>query len=268
VDVLPVRTPTLPPATHTNAWILGQGELWVVDPASPWEDEQGRLLAEVRRRLAGGERLGGLILTHHHPDHVSGAVALASALPKRPPIFAHHLTAALLGPQLPIDAFWEDDQQVALGGDAWRVLWTPGHAPGHLALLRESDGTVVAGDLVAGVGTIVLNPEEGDLGHYLASLQRLRDLGCKRLLPAHGPALDDADRVLEGYLKHRLARNQQILQALGAGPAPPQDLVRLVYPDLAPLLRPVAEAQLRTHLRWLGEQGQVAQGPTGLFSLR
>src|SRR5688572_17465966 len=92
VSVVHVRTPTLPPATHTNSWILGEGELTVVDPASPYDDEQARLFAELEREIARGRRVRRLFLTHHHHDHVSGATDLQERLRARGhevPIAAH-----------------------------------------------------------------------------------------------------------------------------------------------------------------------------------
>ena len=208
---LELRTPTLPPATHTNAWVLGTDTLTVVDPASPWDDERGRLFDALWARIVAGARVRRVFLTHHHHDHVSGAVDLRDRLARRGvsvPIAAHPVTADLLAGTVSVDERVNDGDDV----DGLTAVWTPGHAPGHLCLAGE--GFLVAGDMVAGVGTILLDPREGDLGDYLASLDRLASLGRDVLLPAHGPALPGAATVLSFYAAHRHQRSEQILVAL------------------------------------------------------
>jgi ribonuclease/clavin/mitogillin len=253
-----VRTPTLPPATHTSCWVLGGDALTVVDPASPYDDERERLLSELLARVDGGARIERLFLTHHHHDHVSGAAHLQAALAARGhvvPIAAHPLTAALLAGRLDVDVPVVDGDELL---DGVRAVHTPGHAPGHLCL--AGDGYVVAGDMVAGVGTIVLDPSEGDLDEYLASLRRLQELGRHVLLPAHGPALPHAATVLSFYVAHRHERTAQILAALDhAGAASAAELVPAVYRDLDRRAWPIAAAQIETHLRSLERHGRAAR---------
>jgi glyoxylase-like metal-dependent hydrolase (beta-lactamase superfamily II) len=256
VSRVELRTPTLPPATHTNTWVLGRGALTVVDPASPYDDERQRLVAALEERLAGGERVERLFLTHHHHDHVSGALHLQAALAARGhvvPIAAHPVTAARLGARLPVDELVEDGAELLPGVVA---VFTPGHAPGHLCL--AGDGWIVAGDMVAGTGTILIDPADGDLGDYLASLDRLRSLGRDALLPAHGPVLPHAATVLSMYVAHRHARSEQCLQALdqlGTGDA--AALVPVVYQAVDPRAWPIAALQVESHLRWLARHGRV-----------
>ena len=192
VLLFPVRSPTLPPASYTNVYLLGTGECILVDPGSPVEEEVERLkmgLEATERRL--GRRVTAIWLTHHHPDHVGGVEPLRAALDV--PVLAHPATAARLRERgLKIDGELQDDQRVILPGEQpmeIRVLHTPGHARGHLCFLVEQDGSLVAGDMVAGLGTIVIDPPEGDMSAYLRSLERLRDLAPATILPAHGPAI-------------------------------------------------------------------------------
>jgi glyoxylase-like metal-dependent hydrolase (beta-lactamase superfamily II) len=259
ICVVPVRTPTLPPATHTNTYVVGQGALTVFDPASPWEDERARLAHALQERFDGGERLERIVLTHHHQDHVSGAEALRDrfSAPENPiPILAHPITASLVGHHIRVDETWDDDEALECGGRHLTALFTPGHAPGHLVFQDQDSGVMIAGDMVAGIGTVLISPLDGDLGAYLDSLQAMRDRHPSVLLPAHGDALPQADGLLAFYIAHRHQRTEQIRQALDiTGVATPQELVRLVYADLGPAAWPVAEAQILSHLRWMAQHG-------------
>jgi glyoxylase-like metal-dependent hydrolase (beta-lactamase superfamily II) len=250
-----VRTPTLPPATHTNVYVLGEGRLAVVDPASPWADEQHAL----DRFLDGlaGEQVAEIVLTHHHLDHVSGAAHLADRLGV--PVAAHRETAALVAGRVAVSRLLDEGDRLPYGPDGMRVLHTPGHAPGHLVLVDERSRTVVAGDMVASIGTIIIDPPEGDMALYLASLERLRGLDARMLLPAHGEPIDDPERLLSFYVAHRLERESRVVAALAAGPAPVEELVPRAYPDVAPMLYPLAARSLLAHLLKLRDEGRAVE---------
>jgi glyoxylase-like metal-dependent hydrolase (beta-lactamase superfamily II) len=259
---LPLRTPTLPPATHTNTWLLGHDELVVVDPASPYDDEQGVLASTLDALEADGRPVAALFLTHHHADHVGGVLALRDHLARRGrrvPLVAHEVTAALL-PGLGIDTFWTEGEVHDIAGLRLEVLHTPGHAPGHLCLRDLASGMIVAGDMVAGVGTIAIDPDEGDLGDYLHHLERLRALSPTALLPAHGPVLHQADAVLTTYVSHRHMRSEQIRAALvDHGVQTPIELVAHVYPELDGGFRHLASRQILTHLHWMRGHGLATE---------
>jgi len=265
IGVVPVRTPTLPPATHTNTYVVGEGALTVFDPASPWEDEQIRLAVALEERIGAGERIERIVLTHHHRDHVSGAEALRErfATPEHPiPILAHPITARLVGHHIRVDQHWRDGEPRMCGGRLLTAHFTPGHAPGHLVFLDEASGVMIAGDMVAGIGTVLISPLDGDLGAYLESLEAMRRLGPSLLLPAHGEPLLHADALLAFYIAHRHQRTEQIREALNVkGMATPGELARLVYTDLAPPAWPVAEAQILSHLRWMSAHGLAKPHP-------
>ncbi|MEZ4236696.1 MAG: MBL fold metallo-hydrolase [Myxococcota bacterium] len=268
VRLVAVRTPTLPPATHTNCWLVdGPDGLTVVDPASPWEDQQLLLFEALLAEIGAGRTVRRLFLTHHHHDHVSGAVDLRDRLAGAGhdvPIAAHPVTSALVAARgIAVDEAVADGED--LGG--FVALHTPGHAPGHLALHHRTHGWVVAGDLVAGVGTIVLDPEEGDLQQYLDSLEQVRALSPSALLPAHGPVLPHAEAVLSFYVAHRHQRTEQVRAALDrAGRATPLELAPVVYPDVPTPVHLVAAAQIRTHLLWLAGHGRAREAGDGSWT--
>lgn len=267
--VVPVRTPTLPPATHTNCYVVGLGrDLVVVDPASPYADEQARLDGIVDDLLARGHRVREVLLTHHHPDHVGGAEHLARRLGA--PIAAHARTAALLlGRGVTVDRLVEDGELIdltpALPGDLpgarprrLRAHLLEGHADGHLALHEEVTGGVIAGDMVAGTGTIIVDPPEGKMALYLDSLRRLRALDAGVLYPAHGPPIGDPAGLIDEYVAHRLERERKVLAAVRAGAAPVDVLVPRAYPEVQPFVYPFAARSLLAHLHKLEAEGRVA----------
>jgi glyoxylase-like metal-dependent hydrolase (beta-lactamase superfamily II)/8-oxo-dGTP pyrophosphatase MutT (NUDIX family) len=258
--VVPLRTPTLPPATHTNCLLLGDEELWVVDPGSPWPEEQA-VLHQTLDKLAGeGRKAVGVLLTHHHLDHTGGAQALGL------PIAATRETAGLI--DFPVDRVVEDGARFEVGPRGWRALHLPGHTRGHLCLMENKSGAVVAGDLVAGVGTVIIDPPEGDMQDYLRSLDRLlgEKPGC--IYPAHGPVVPGGVARLEQYRAHRLEREELVLGSLrkAAAPATPAELVPEAYPEVSPEVYPLAERSLLAHLVKLVREGR-AEERAGRFSV-
>ena len=158
---------------------------------------------------------------------------------------------------------WEpigDGQYVEAGDDRLRAVYTPGHAPDHLCFWHGESRTLFSGDLAV-KGTTVYIPTNlrGDLADYLASLQRVRTLKPARLLPAHGPVIDDPDVVLRGYLEHRRDREEQILSALREGDATPEALVPLIYRGLKEGLFQVARETVLAHLLKLERDGRATR---------
>lgn len=252
IRVLALRTPTLPPAAHTNVYLVGPagGPVIVVDPGSPYDDQQAILagyLAEVP--------IAAVLLTHHHLDHAGGAAALAAR--HGVPIAAHAETARLLAGVVEVTEVIEDGATV----HGITAVHTPGHAIGHLCF--EHGGATIAGDMVAGVGTILIDPDEGDMALYLASLERLLARAPAVLLPAHGPAMPDGPAKLREYLAHRRMREERVLAALGDAPASLRVLLRSSYSDTPSVLWPLAERSLRAHLDKLVREGRARQRDAG-----
>ncbi len=270
VMVVPLRSETLPPATHTNCFLLGEDDLWVVDPGSPWQEEQALLERSLESLAAEGRTARGILLTHEHVDHVAGAMALSAKLGL--PVAASALTAARLGELqsgVRIDKVLTDGEPLELGAARWRCLVLPGHTRGHTCLFDDVSRAVIAGDLVAGVGTVIIDPPDGDMADYLASLHRLIDLGPGTLYPAHGPVIAGGVARLSQYVAHRLEREEKVfgsLRAAGA-PATAAELVPGAYQDVNPALYPFAERSLLAHLLKLERDGRARRDGSQRWAL-
>ena len=256
IVLVPLVTPTLPPATHTNCYVVGGDEVIVIDPASPYEVEQTILDGVLEKR-----NVKEIWLTHLHRDHVSGATHLKKQ--RGVPIVAHPITARDLDGFVAVDRTFQEDERLKLHGKpGWslRVMHTPGHARGHVCIFEENSGSLITGDLMAGFGTIVIDPPEGNMATYLASLARMRDLPVTALFPAHGPVMANAKGKIQEYIDHRLDRERKILSAWERGHREPAAIVKEVYTDVAPAMYGLAERSVMAHLEKLREEGKVKNG--------
>lgn len=263
LSLFPAKTPTLPPATHTNSYALGGRDVLLVEPATPYESEQRAFIEWARSLVSRGRKLTAIVPTHHHRDHVGGLATFARELGV--PVWAHEETASRLEPaaRACVTRFLAEGDTILLDGprpETWRVLFTPGHAPGHLCLFEERSRTVIVGDMVASVGTILIAPDEGDMQRYLAELERLAQLDAFVALPAHGEPIDEPTQLFRKYIAHRSMREAKILEATRkAGPegADAVSLVAVAYDDTPPHLWPIAKLSLEAHLAKLVREGRV-----------
>ena len=217
--------------TGTNTYLLGGT---VVDPGPDNE----RHLLEV---LATGP-VERILLTHRHPDHSAGAARLSE------------LSAA---PVLAFGAGLSDGDRV--GGLV--AVHTPGHAPDHLCFWHPESRTLLTGDLIAGRGSIMVAPPDGDLEAYMASLERVRTLSPACILPGHGPEVLDAAAKIEEYVAHREEREARVAAALRSGASSLAEVVALAYADVPPRMRPYAELAAQAHLDKLGRATSQPDAP-------
>ncbi len=249
IRVLALRTPTLPPAAHTNVYLVGpeRGPVIAVDPGSPYPAEQAALDA-----VLADLPIEAVALTHHHGDHIGGATALAERWGV--PILAHANTAKRLAGIVDVTRELADGETV----HGMTCVFTPGHAEGHLCFEVHGAAATIAGDMVAGIGTILIDPSEGDMALYLASLEALLARPAATLLPAHGAPIVDGPAKLREYLAHRRMREDKVVAALVETPRTIGELVAVAYADTPRFLWPLAERSLRAHLDKLVHEGRAS----------
>jgi glyoxylase-like metal-dependent hydrolase (beta-lactamase superfamily II) len=241
------------PMTGTGNWTwLIAGRVPTLIDAGTGQEEHLQAL----ERALGGATLAQVLVTHAHTDHASGAPAIVSRMPQV-------RLRKMLWPER--DAKWParyealvDRQEIEAGDTTLIAVHTPGHAPDHLTFWHEATRTLFCGDLAV-KGTTVWIPAnlQGDLAAYLASLERVLALDPERLLPAHGPIIDDPQKVLRGYIEHRLEREQQILEALRRGDTTADEIVARVYRGLKAELIPMAGEGVVAHLTKLENEGRI-----------
>jgi glyoxylase-like metal-dependent hydrolase (beta-lactamase superfamily II) len=213
--------------TGNNTWLIHGREPALVDAGVGRPAHIDRIAAALN-----GAPLATVLITHGHDDHVGGLDALRERWPR------------VLVVRHPVRA-----QTVLAGDGALEVILTPGHAPDHLCFFDRHSGDLFCGDLARLGGTVVIPARNGgDLRAYLASLQRVRDLAPKRLLPGHGSIVDDPATLIDQYLAHRAYRERQVVDAMRAGAKTTEEIVDRVYPEISAGLRPAAVETIEAHL--------------------
>jgi glyoxylase-like metal-dependent hydrolase (beta-lactamase superfamily II) len=265
VALFAARTPTLPPATHTNSYALGSREVLLVEPATPYEDEQRAWITWARSLPSTGRKPVAIVATHHHVDHIGGVDVLMRELGL--PLWAHEATATRV--DAPVTRRLVDGETLVLEGqdpESWKVLHTPGHAPGHVCLWNAAERTLVVGDMVASVGTILIAPHDGDMRLYIEQLGRLAELDARVALPAHGEPIDDPTGLFRFYIGHRLAREAKVVAAVssrGAAGGTLDEILSRAYEDTPVSVWPVAMLSLKAHLEKLVGDGRVREDGQG-----
>lgn len=251
VLMVPLDCRGLPPTRYTNAFVVGTGPRYLFDPGPDDPEEQEVLLEAIERHS-----IDAIVLTHHHPDHVGAAARLARL--RQVPVLAHPDAAARLTDKVAVDGFIHDGDVLELGRLRLQALLTPGHAIGHLAFYEPTFRLLFAADLVSTLSSVIIDPEDGDLTDYLASVERARALPVRLLLPAHGPPTTRAAQLFEQTLAHRAKREEQLLAALAAGKRTPRELALELYRGSPEDVLRLAEIQVQAGLIKLGREGRLS----------
>lgn len=243
----------------TNTFVIGGagGPAFVLDPGEEDDAHFEAILGAV-----GDREVAAVLISHTHRDHWPLAPRVAEytgaevrAFSEQPPFTA--------GPRL------EDGSRLAAGGTTLVALHTPGHASDHLCFLLEEERAVFTADLVMGWSTSIIAPPDGNLNQYMASLERLLELGDAAgidiLHPGHGESIKPPlDRIREIH-RHRQQRTDQALEAIAAGVATIPEMVERIYTDVDPKLHGPAAFSLRAHLDALVEEGKVMESTPGRY---
>lgn len=258
VHLIPIPSVALPPFYGTNSYLVGKREVALIDPGSS-QEESIRAILNYLEGLSGA-RLIKIIITHRHPDHMEGASAIKEATGAEIGIYesdAQWLTNRPGAP--PIDYILKDGNIIELGDLTLKVIHTPGHASGHICLYLQEEMILFSGDLIAGFGTVVISPPDGNMKAYLESLKALSGYQIKAICPGHGPVITNAPKKIQEYIEHRLMRESQIINSLKGGEKTIRELVKEVYTDVDPKLHGLAERSVAAHLFKLKEEGRVSR---------
>ena len=245
--------------TGTQTYVVGAGEVAVIDPGPDLADHVDAILSVTR-----GERIAAILCTHTHRDHSPASRALAAAA-GAPIIGCAPLALEDEGPRADAafdfdyrpDRVLEDGER--LQGEGWvlEAVATPGHTSNHLCFALAGTGALFTGDHVMGWSTTVVSPPDGDMTDYMASLDLLLGRDDRVYLPAHGPAVDNPNAHVRGLIVHRRMREKQILAQIEAGEGRIPAMVAVMYKEIDPRLHPAAGRSVLAHLVDLERRGLV-----------
>jgi glyoxylase-like metal-dependent hydrolase (beta-lactamase superfamily II) len=242
--------------TGTGTYIVGRGEVAVIDPGPDLPEHLDAILAAV-----AGERVTHVLATHTHADHspLCGPLAKATgALVAGLPSPGGHgdfeeAEDAVFRP----DMVLSDGQRIAGPGWALEAMTTPGHASNHICFALAEENALFSGDHIMGWSTTVVGPPDGNMTDYYASLDKVQARDFSRLIPCHGPAIEAPGPFIDAYRAHRLAREAQIEAELAKGPARIRDMVPSMYAAVDPRLHPAAAHSVFAHLIHMAGKGRV-----------
>jgi glyoxylase-like metal-dependent hydrolase (beta-lactamase superfamily II) len=251
--------------TGTMSYIVGRGEVAIIDPGPLDEAHMNALLAAVQ-----DERVTHIFVTHTHRDHspavprikaATGATVLAQG-PHRPARALH--SGELPRLEASNDTAFRPDRVLADGeavrGTGWTIeaVTTPGHTANHMAFAFKEANVLFSGDHVMAWSTPVVAPPDGSMSDYVASLQKLARRPELIYLPGHGGPVRDTPHFVRAYIRHRQMRESSIVNRLGRGESDIPSLVRALYIGLDPRLTRAAGLSVLAHLEDLVARGVVS----------
>jgi glyoxylase-like metal-dependent hydrolase (beta-lactamase superfamily II) len=247
--------------TGTGTYVVGEGRVAVIDPGPDLPAHVDALMAAL-----AGERVTHILVTHTHRDHSPAAKALKAATGAPTWGFGPHAGGRRGEASGEEGGDWDfvpdhatrDGEEIA--GDGWRftAVHTPGHTSNHLCFALEGSGILFSGDHVMGWSTSVVVPPDGDMAHYMASLEKLLTRKDSVYWPTHGAAITEPQAHVRAFIAHRREREAGILRALHDGTERIEEIVARLYVGLAPNLRQAAGRSVQAHLIDLAGRGIVA----------
>jgi glyoxylase-like metal-dependent hydrolase (beta-lactamase superfamily II) len=249
----------------TGTYVIGDGEVAVVDPGPDLDEHVAALLAGL-----SGEQVTHILITHTHSDHSPAAAALKAATGAPTYGFGPHAGGKRGDPAVEEGGDWDFMPDVtvhdgdAIAGSGWRLeaVHTPGHTSNHLCFALPDQGILFSGDHVMGWSTSVIAPPDGEMSAYMASLDKLLDRSDAVYWPTHGPAITEPQAHVRAFVAHRREREAGILECLAAGSERIDAIVDKLYVGLQPGLRRAAGRSVHAHLIDLAGRGIVeSEGP-------
>jgi glyoxylase-like metal-dependent hydrolase (beta-lactamase superfamily II) len=247
----------------TGVYLVGAGNsVAVIDPGPDSPEHLSALKSAI-----GGRRVSHILITHSHRDHSPAAAALKSW--SGAPVYGLPDHAAPSGDEGAVDEAHDHDfvpdvmvhDGMRIVGEGFTItcVSTPGHTANHVCYALLEEEALFSGDHVMGWSTSVVAPPDGDMGRYIASLEKLLSRQEQLFYPTHGSPIRDAKSWVVQLIQHRRMREDQIRQALQSGPISVTDLMPRLYPDIAPALQRAAGLQVTAHLMHMAERGLVTR---------
>ncbi len=246
----------------TNTYLVGNGELAVIDPGPAIESHVNAIVDAAAAMKAP---IRWILCTHTHMDHSPAANLLRDATDAvviGMPASTPQSQDAAFNP----DQIWDEGDFIATDEYRLQAIHTPGHASNHLCFYLEEEAMLFTGDHIMQGSTVVIAPPDGDMKAYLDSLQKLKSHNLNKFAPAHGTLIDHPADIIEGLIQHRLQREAKVVKSLRQNPnLELEQLTPLVYDDVPSFLHPIARFSLLAHLKKL-EAEQLAQEKNGVWS--
>ena len=253
----------------TGTYIVGRGEVAVIDPGPDLPEHLEAILTAI-----AGERVSHILVTHHHSDHSPLARALAAATGA--PVFGCAVATKSVEGEVKLEAGYDDFAPnisvcggAVIEGAGWTVeaIPTPGHTSNHICYALIEENALFSGDHIMGWSTTVITPPDGDMGAYMASLERVKSREFATLWPTHGPPITKVTPFIEAYAEHRRERERQIVAELAAGETRIKAMVPRLYAAMDSRLWPAAAHSVLAHVLELVRKGRVeTEGVPGLDS--
>jgi len=248
----------------TGTYIIGEGEVAVVDPGPLLNEHVGALM-----RALEGETVTHILITHTHSDHSPAAAPLKALTGAETYAYGPHGSGQL---NTPDDVQVEEDGDMAfvpdfevrhgdiIEGNGWTVecVYTPGHTSNHMCFALQEEKALFSGDHVMGWSTSIVSPPDGNMEQYMASLRLLLERDDEVYWPTHGPAITEPKPFVRSFIEHREDRERQIMEQLASGHTRIQDMVPIMYAAVDKRLYPAAARSVLAHMEHLVATGAVA----------